>query len=155
MKYHQAVVRVLKTLWCSIGGAAAVELAVILPVLVLLSLGVAEFGRLHFTAIAVANAAKAGAQFGAQSTVTSSDTAAINQAARNEAADISPIMTSSSHFCRCPDGSTPSCSDTCVGYGVPEVFVQVSATKSVAFLMSYPGLPSRITVTRRATFRVQ
>lgn len=155
MKNHRAVVRVLKTLWGSIGGAAAVELAVILPVLALLAIGVAEFGRVHFTTITVANAAKAGAQFGAQSTVTSRDTAGINQAARNEAADIGPIITSSNHFCRCPDGTTPSCSGTCVGYGVPEVFVQVTATKPVAFLMSYPGLPSRITVTRRATFRVQ
>ena len=155
MKYHQAIARRLKSLWRTMGGSAAVELATVLPVLTLLVIGVADFGRVHFTAITVANAAKAGAQFGAQSTVTSSDTAAMNRAARNEAADIGPILTSSGHFCRCPDGSTPSCTGTCVGYGVPEVFVQVSATKSVSFLMNYPGLPSSVTVTRRATFRVQ
>jgi Flp pilus assembly protein TadG len=155
MTCHEAALRRVKNFWHSVGGAAAVELAVVIPVLALLALGAAEYGRLQFTAITVANAARAGVQAGAQSTVTSSDTAAINQATRNEAADIGAIGTSSRRFCLCPDGSTPACTSSCPGYGVPQVFVQASATKSVAFLMAYPGLPAAITVTRSATFRVQ
>lgn len=155
MKKHQSPVRAVKVFWQSVGGAAAVEFVVMVPVLALLALGAAEYGRLHATTITVANAARAGAQAGAQSTVASSDTAAMNQATRNEAADLGTITTSSGRFCRCPDGSTPSCTGSCVGFGVPQVFVQVNASKSFVFLMSYPGLPSTITVSRTAIFRVQ
>jgi Flp pilus assembly protein TadG len=145
----------MKAIWRSARGSAAVELAVIFPVLALLALGVAEFGRVNYTAIAVSNAARAGAQSGAQSTVTSGDTAAMNQAARNEANDVGAVATASTRFCTCPNGTSISCTGSCAGFGGPQIFVQVTATKSVAFLMRYPGLPSTITVSRRATFRVQ
>ncbi len=42
-------------------GTAAVEMAVVLPMLILLAIGVAEFGRIYVKSIAVANAAIAGA----------------------------------------------------------------------------------------------
>ena len=42
-------------------GAAALELAVVLPLLVLLLLGACDFGRFAHTQVAVANAARAGA----------------------------------------------------------------------------------------------
>jgi Flp pilus assembly pilin Flp len=155
MKCRHPVVRFLKTFHRSNRGAAAIELAVVLPLLALLAIGVAEFGRLYFTAITVANAARAGAQYGAQSAITSSDFNGMDQAARNDAADLGIITPSSSRFCLCPDGSVPACTGTCAGYGVPEVFVQTSASKMVTFLMRYPGLPSTITVSRTATFRVQ
>lgn len=46
-------------------GAAAVEFAVVLPLLMLLLLGGADFGRCFYSAMAVANAARAGAEYGA------------------------------------------------------------------------------------------
>lgn len=46
-------------------GAAAVEFAVVLPLLVLLLLGGADFGRCFYSAMAVTNAARAGAEYGA------------------------------------------------------------------------------------------
>ena len=45
-------------------GAAAVEFAIVLPVLVTILLGATDFGRFAYSAIAVANAARAGAAFG-------------------------------------------------------------------------------------------
>lgn len=44
-------------------GAAALELALILPVLLLLTLGAVDYGRFSHSWIAVANAARAGAGF--------------------------------------------------------------------------------------------
>lgn len=150
-----AVTRILKALRRSDAGSAAVELAVVAPLLALLALGVSEFGRVYYSAITVAGAARAGAQYGAQNVLTSMDTALINQAARNEAADVGTISATSSRFCRCPDGTTPSCTGTCPGYGGPEVFVRVSTSKTLSFLMKYPGMPTSISISRTATFRVQ
>jgi TadE-like protein len=155
MTLYPAVFRLIKALQRSEVGSAAVELAVMLPLLAVLALGVTEFGRIYYTAITVTDAARAGAQYGAQSTLTSINSAGMNQAVLNDAADVGSISVSSSRFCRCPDGSTPSCTGSCAGYGGPEVFVQVNASKTVTLLMRYPGLPTAFTLSRTATFRVQ
>jgi Flp pilus assembly protein TadG len=152
---RDAVVRALRVLRRSDAGAAAVELAMTLPLLTLLAIGVADFGRMYFTGIAVTNATRAAAQYGVQSTVTTGNFAAIDQTARNDAADLGTITVSSSRFCRCSDGSTPACTGTCPSYGGPQVFVQVTASKTYSFLIGYPGLPSTIAITRTATFRAQ
>ena len=147
--------RTLKALRRSEAGSAIVELAVAFPILALVALGVSEFGKVYYAAITVAGAARTGAQYGAQSTVTSVDTARINQAARNDAVDVAGISVTSNRFCRCPDGSTPSCTGRCSSFGGPEVFVRVSANKTVTFVMKYPGLPSTLSLSTTATFRVQ
>ncbi len=142
---------------CRKTGAAAVELAVAIPVLLLLLIGVAEFGRIHFASITVANAARAGAQYGAQSTVTSSDIAGMNQAARDEAANIGSITTTAGSFCACNDGSAPTggCSGTCAGYGQAPIFVTDTVRLNFPFIIKYPGLRSAITLQSVAVFRVQ
>jgi TadE-like protein len=152
---HNATVRALKALRSCDTGTAAVELAMTLPLLALLAIGVADFGRMYFTGIAVANATRAGVQYGAQSTVTSGNFTAMEQATRDDAADLGTITVSSSRFCKCPDGSTPSCAGTCPSYGGPQVFVHVTASKTYSFLIDYPGLPPTIAITRNATFRAQ
>jgi len=135
-------------------GAALIELIIVMPVLALFVLGAAEFGRVYYAAITVSNAARAGAQFGA-SEGQSTNFAGMTAAAQNEAADLGAISSFPSQFCRCPDGSVPSCTGTCAGYGAPEVFVKDSVTYTVTFIFKYPGLPSSVTVQRTATFRVQ
>jgi Flp pilus assembly protein TadG len=143
-------------------GGAAIELAVLLPFLVLLAIGAAELGRAYHASIVVANAASAGARYGAQNVNTSGDAASMNAAATIDAGDIGDVAPESSRFCRCSNGTTPaSCTSACPApagypaYTEPEVFVTTSATKTVTFLMHYPGFPASITVRRTATFRVQ
>lgn len=46
-------------------GAAAVEFAIVLPILILLLLGGADLGRCFYSAMAVTNSARAGAEYGA------------------------------------------------------------------------------------------
>jgi Flp pilus assembly protein TadG len=137
--------------------SAILETAVILPALVLLAIGVAEYGRVYFTAINVANAALAGAHAGAQNSGTA-DSTFIRQVAQADAGDAT-LTISTTRLCRCPDAETTvSCSTTCTvpsGYGSPQFFVAVTAAKSLSLLMKYPGLPSTISVARTATVRVQ
>jgi len=135
-------------------GAALIELLIAIPLLILFVIGAAEFGRVYYAAITVANAARAGAQFGAQEG-ESGNFAGITSAAQSEASDLGVISSFPSRFCRCPDGSAPACTGTCPGFGAPEVFVKDSVIKTVTFFFKYPGLPQSITVSRTATFRVQ
>jgi Flp pilus assembly protein TadG len=135
-------------------GTALLEMAIVLPFLLLAAIGVAEFGRVYFNAIRVANAATAGAQYGAQN-IGSYDAARIRQVARDDAND-QALQVTSSTACRCPGSeAVVVCSTTCVGYGSPQFFVEVAATKTHTFLLRYPGIPQSITVTRTATFREQ
>jgi Flp pilus assembly protein TadG len=138
-------------------GTALVELAVVLPLLVLFAIGAAEFGRLYFASITIANAARAGAQFGAQNAISSANFAGMTAAAQNEAADLGTITNFPSQFCRCPDGSAPACigGASCAGYGTVQIFVKDSAVKVVNLILRYPGLPASVTVNKTAIFRVQ
>ena len=137
-------------------GGAAVELAIILPVLVLLGIGVSDIGRVFFAGITVANAARAGAQWGAYSTSNSGDTVAINLAATEEAASAGSVTVSSRKFCRC-DGGEVDCTNglDCGAYGAYRVYVEVTVSKNVDLLFNWPGFADPAVLTRTATFRLQ
>lgn len=145
----------LKALCTSAAGGALVELAVVFPVLLLLGIGAADYGRVYFTGIAVANAARAGAQYGSQTVITANDTAGINQTARNDGADAGSITVTSRQFCRCDAGEVSCGAGDCGAYGFYKLYVEVTASTSVNLLFRYPGLPDSIAVLRVATFRVQ
>lgn len=137
-------------------GSALVELAVALPLLVLLAIGAADFGRVFYTGIAVANAARAAAEFGAAEVQNFQDTSIVNQVGRDEAAEIAPVLVTSEQFCRCPDGTTPACDGSCPEpFTWTEVFVKAYAQKTITLLMPYPGLPQTLTFRDSAVFRAQ
>lgn len=136
-------------------GSAAVEFAISLPFLILLAIGVADFGRLYIVAHATASAARAGAQYGAQSPGTSGNVAGIDLAARADAGNVGLDSVTSTQICKCSDGTTPACTGTCPGYGVPQVFVQVRTTNTVSFAFRYPGLAQSVPVIRTVTLRIQ
>jgi Flp pilus assembly protein TadG len=138
-------------------GSALIELAIVAPILVLIALGVADFGRVFLTAITVTHAAKAGAQYGAQDVTTSANFAAINQFVRADASPTVLDSVKSSSTCRCSSGVTPpgGCSGSCPGYGAVQVFLTVRAKKTVTTFFRYPGLPRTIPVSRNVIFRVQ
>lgn len=94
---------------------ALVELSLILPLFFLLLIGAVELGRVAFAAIEISNAAKAGAQYGAQSAFYSQDTNGIIAAAQNDANDIYIInptnfSVSSSISYICSDGTATTSS---------------------------------------------
>jgi Flp pilus assembly protein TadG len=60
-------------------GQSLVEFALALPVLLLLLLGLVDFGRAFYYTSTIANAARAGAEYAAHATVTSPNTAFTNQ----------------------------------------------------------------------------
>src|SRR5216684_4246793 len=70
-------------------GQSAVELAASMGILSLLLVLACDFGRMYYTYVTVSDAARAGAQFGAQSLVTAANVPGITAAVTNDAADIS------------------------------------------------------------------
>ncbi|HYN80371.1 MAG TPA: TadE family protein [Gemmatimonadaceae bacterium] len=156
MKNCGAFFRTLKAMRRSETASAAVELAVILPVLALLAIIASDFARVYFTGITVANAARAGAQYGAQSTATSGDTAGMNLAARQDGANAGVVAVTSRSFCRCDAGEVADCTvGDCGAYGVYRLYVEVTATKAVSMVFRYPGMPTSYSFSRTATLRVQ
>jgi Flp pilus assembly protein TadG len=133
-------------------GQSLVELALVLPLLLLLLVGVIEIGRFAYYSILVSNAARAGAQYGAQSLTTSADSAGIGIAAKNNA--LPTLTVTPTQSCGCSANSLGGCPTGSVCAN-PLVYVEVKAEmRNFSSLFSYPGLPATITLTNTVKMRV-
>jgi Flp pilus assembly protein TadG len=140
---------------CS-GGQSAVELAIAVPVLALLLLGAADFGRVFFMGIAVNNAARAGAQYGSQTVITAADVSGMQAAATTDGSNI-PSLTATASQCTCesPRGSVAACSDSYCDANATATFVEVDTSATFSTLVNYPGIPHSMTLTGKAVMQVQ
>lgn len=154
MNVARNMTRLLKGLRRSDRGGAMVELAVILPVLVLLVVGVVDYGRAFYTSVTVANAARAGAEWGAQSPEFQLDFAGMENFGKQDGQDAAPLDLTATRYCECAGASWPSCT-ACAGGAAPDVFIEVTASKDLTLLLPYPGLPNTVSIARKATFRSQ
>jgi Flp pilus assembly protein TadG len=84
------------------GGQSIVELALMMPVMVLLVLGIVDLGRVFFAYTAVINAAREGARYGA---MNPTDTAGIRTHAEQEAQGTGLALVAANPECLNP-GST-------------------------------------------------
>lgn len=145
-------------------GQSLVELAIMLPFMMLLALGGIELGRYAYIGILVGNAARAGVAYGAQSHITAATGSLpnITQAARNDfknnGQNSALLNVTSGWVCGCDNGGTISAVD-CVTGVCPigqhkDVSLSVTASGTFTSLFSYPGIPSSITVSRTATLLI-
>ncbi len=148
-------------------GQAFVELALILPVFVLLLVGAAEVGRLAYASIEVNNAARAGVAYAAQNHTTASDTSStggIVLAATSEAPEVTSMTATATLSCSCESstGTMPT-PGSCTGVTLTSCaspsriveFVQVNTTAPVSTNFHFPGIPSSVTLRGYAIMRVQ
>lgn len=140
-------------------GDSLVEVAITASVLVILILGVVEFGRAWYLENEMAGAAQAGAVFGSQNPT---DTSGMQTVAQNNApdvaaaADISGFGATASWGCECSDGTLASAScatypTACTATVIEYVKVKVSATYNPAFKV--PGLSSSYSLAQTVTMR--
>src|SRR5688572_28531156 len=88
-------------------GTALAEMAFLLPILLVLSVGAVDFARAVKTGITLANAAHAGVQYGHQTLGKTGDNVGMEEAAELEAQNLADgISVTSTRFCNCPDGSS-------------------------------------------------
>ena len=146
-------------------GAALVELAVVLPLLVLIMIGATDFARAFYFAMVLNNAARAGAQYGAQSPTLSVDEPGMVAAAQASAsADIGTItvVTPIDHPCGCASDSnawisTQPCATVCPTGQHMVISVTVTTTANFSRISPFPipGIPQTFAITRAATMRAQ
>src|SRR5271170_4408310 len=127
-------------------GSSLVELAFFLPLLLLLLMGVADFGRAYYLAIEVAGAAHAGAVYGAQNIT---DTTGMQNAAKLNSPDVSGLVATGSWGCECSDGTSVSAS--CVTIPACSVnlvyYAKVTTTVTYHPIVPWQGLNSPIILT--------
>jgi Flp pilus assembly protein TadG len=146
-------------------GGALVETAFVLPILMVLVLGAADFGRVFYAAMTVTQAVKAGIQYGGQSIGKAADTAGEQAAAAAAATDISGFTAiayapgTGQNPCTCWNASAgteanmASCTSSCTGS--VRMYAYVTGSKTFTTFANYPGLPHSIVITRSASIRVQ
>jgi Flp pilus assembly protein TadG len=135
-------------------GQAAVELALSLPLLLMLLLVVVETGRAFYIAISVANAARAGVQYGSQSLTTAADNTGMLNAAAVDAPNITGMTTTATHFCVCSDGSSSTCSSTDCAGSHRLVYTRVNTSAPYTPLVNFMGILPSMTVPGSAVMRV-
>jgi Flp pilus assembly protein TadG len=137
---------------CPRRGAAAVEFALILPLLVTLVLACVDFGQFAYNYIAVTNAARAGASYGIMNNYTNSTkatwTAGIQAAAWDE---IQQQFTSGN----VSNWSVPTPNVIVEANGLRRVQVTASYTFRPYFPWNWTRLtlPSNVTVSRQVEMR--
>jgi Flp pilus assembly protein TadG len=120
-------------------GAAAVELAVLLPFLTYLLVGAVDFARVFYYSLTVMNCAREGAIYASTNATNATNTTGIQNAALADAAGISPAPTVSS--LTGTDGSG-------------NAIVTVTVSYPFKTITSYPGIPSPITLVRTVQMRI-
>lgn len=131
-------------------GQALMEVGLVLPVLVLMLIGAVELARVAYVAIEVSNAAHAGAQYGAQSFVYATDATGIQNAATNDAANVTLASTSPTLTYTCSDGTTPAGSPlACASGARVETILTVVTTANFNPLFHVGGLGTTFTLTGR------
>jgi Flp pilus assembly protein TadG len=131
-------------------------------ILLLMSLGVVEFGKLVYWSIEISNAAKAGAQYGAQTSATANEVTPIGipnaaAAAAPDLSILSSFTTTSSLSCVCTttgayssySASTGCSAVTCSGTVNDAVTVNTSVTVTPPYRLT--GFGTSYTLTGSAT----
>jgi Flp pilus assembly protein TadG len=126
-------------------GQSLVELALALPVLLLILLGLADFGRAFYYTTTIANAARAGAEFGATHAGTGANVTTIGYKVCNETGFVAYSATAT-----CPGLSTAVSPSPPVAGGAD---VTVTVTYNFELISSY--LVGRIIGTDPIPLRAQ
>jgi Flp pilus assembly protein TadG len=138
-------------------GSTVVEFALAGPLLLLILAGAADFARVFYHVVTLANAAGTGAFYGARSVTYTGHNSGMTTAATTDAKDLTGITVTPNRFCRCPNSNADvDCiTGTCAAGYIPRVYVSVQATETFQPLLPYPGVPKNFTVGRTAYFRAQ
>lgn len=143
------------------GGVAAVEFALVAPVLLFLLVGTFDYGMLVFERMRMENLAHSATDYmvaGGNEADLADDLFA-NYFPDDEAEEtISSIAIEAERFCECEDGSAISCeTDICPGGedDYKRQFQTVDVTRTYELLFSYPGLTREQVLTGRARIQIR
>jgi Flp pilus assembly protein TadG len=135
-------------------GSALIEFSLSFSLIAMLGIAAVSFGMAVQASVVVADAANAGAAYGANSTYNSVSTTAIQQVALSSGTGVKNLTATAIIWCTCsPGGSVVSCSSAC-GTDQPLAYVQVTTSASFPNFFHYGGLPATFTITSICTMPV-
>jgi Flp pilus assembly protein TadG len=130
-------------------GAAAVEFAMLVPVISALFIGVANFGLAVNEKMELSSAARAGAQM---ALISTADLSVIRQVVVDSTnLSITTADVTVTQACNCYDGTSISCGATCGDGSDNEYYYTISVTENHTLLL----IPTTISLTGTATVRTQ
>ncbi len=147
-----------RALWRSENGVAAVEFALVVPVLVLLLAGAISFGVAFRMKMEVGNAARAGAAY---ASAHGFNLSGITAAARNATALSAVTVAAAQATTSCVDPATGAINSgnsdqACPGTGSPPgAYVTVTTRMPYTFILAVPGIGDSTTLTGHAVARIQ
>lgn len=119
--------------------AATAELAILLPFLGLLFVGASDYSRIFYYSITVENCARNGALYGCANQTQANDTSGIQTVGKKDATDMG---SSNLSITSSTDSSTAP------------TYVDVKASYTFVTLITYPFIPSSVTLQRTVRMRV-
>ena len=120
-------------------GAAAVEFAILLPILAFLFVIAVDYGRIFYYSVTLQNAARSGALYGCTDSTHAADQTGIQTAALKDATNLSPTPTVASTTGNDADGNPT---------------VTVTVTWTFQTVVNYPGVSRTVALNRTASMRV-
>jgi Flp pilus assembly protein TadG len=137
-------------------GSAAVEAALLFPILLLLVAGLVDLSLGALASMQVKSAADAGARYASKNEWNVAQISlAVTSATGGSEISASPAP---SQFCACPTGGTltpNSCSSSCPNGTQPGLYGRVDAQVVYVPFMRFVGLPPSITLTGQSIVRLQ
>ena len=152
-----SLVRVTHGLRPDIRGIAAVEFALLAPILVLLVIGAADISMALFEQMVVTNAAASGAAYASQKGYNSSGiVSAVTSATSLSLVQATPAP---SEYCGCPNVSSgvvnASCGSTCPSGAKTGTYGSISARATYSLMFNIPGFPTSTVLSSTVVVRLQ
>ena len=144
-------------------GSVTVELALSVPLLMLMMAGAADFARLFYHAVTLDNASGTGSFYGAQNVVLSADYYGMELVAKEDAQYLQGVSATPDRYCECPSKSEADCfTDTCTGfyggtglYGTPRSYTTLVVEQTFEPLLAWPGIPNAVVIKEKTFMRVR
>lgn len=146
---HAIVGRLIR---CNAGNVS-VELALLSPILMLVFLGVVEYGRAYTEQLNLSRMARVQLQYAVENLGTSTvlDEIDAHSVTLPSGDTVSYAATTS---CECL-GAGAGCQTLCDGTSLPQMEIQVAATRSLTPLIFFPGHSGPLTLTATTAMRAR
>jgi TadE-like protein len=131
------------------GGSVAAEFALVAPTIILIAIGIADFGMLATKSSGLAGATRIGTEYARRHPA---DIEGIENTMQTSMGFMPALSfpTSFPQSCECDDGTSIACTESCASVGRPgpnRVFITVSASQTFTPLVPWPGMPATLTAT--------
>jgi Flp pilus assembly protein TadG len=128
-------------------GSVAAEFGLLAPMIIVIAVGIADFGMLATKSATLAGTTRIGAEY---ARLYPADTIGIQNFMQSSMI-FAPALTFPASFpqsCECDDRTSIACSESCATVGRPgpnRVFIKISASQAFTPLVPWPGIPETLT----------